>query len=79
MSGRTILIVMQGAERSAWLLRGIGQATAYIALCVAVIELLRREGVVRFDVFSGRMLTLVGVLWVVMAIYRAMRERVGAH
>jgi hypothetical protein len=65
---------MSPRERRAWLWRALGQATAAVAFSVALIELLRREGVVRLDVFSGRLVPGFAVAWVVIALFRSLRE-----
>jgi hypothetical protein len=66
---------MSRIERHRWLVRSAGQATSYLAVAVAVIELMRREGVVALNVFSWRLTLWLLAGWAAALVCRALCER----
>jgi hypothetical protein len=68
---------MAWGEGSRWITRAIGQASAYVAFWVALVELLRRERVVTAAAFTPRSVLLVAVVWCVVVVWRGWREARG--
>ena len=67
--------IMAGRERLRRLARPLGQATMYFVFVIAIVEFLRREGVVTHAVFTPRTVLVAVILWLVLIGYRMFRER----
>lgn len=65
---------MSWIDRSTWFVRAVGQASAYVALVLAVIELLRREHVITHQALTPGTVLLILCAWVVLVVYRAWQE-----